>query len=347
MKANTALYNSSFSFRRKLAGATLAGVLAIAALAGRGQVATNFTIINHATGQPLSLDDYQGSVIFLDFWAYWCEYCQAAAADIEPNLTRYYRNAGGNSNGLPVQVISVNIDCSCTSCENSYIGTYGLELVADDCNWVAYNQFNYGGIPQFAIINGLTNSVNYAPWQIVSSPTGYLTNYSVPLFKSYIDAVQTPAPIVTVTNPTNGTAISSSNIPLRATVTTNGKIIKKVEFYNGATLLGASTTTPYSLAWSNVSAGAKSVFARAYYGTSSSVDSAVVNFTVASPVVAKLSRQGTNVLLSWTGGCGNYQVQVATNLAGEVWQNCGTAGTNTSLVITRSNRAAFYRVSWP
>ena len=73
---------------------------------------------------------------------------------------------------------------------------------------------------------------------------------------------------------------------------------------------------PYSLTWSNVQAGAKSVFARAYYGTSSSVDSAAVNFTVANPVVAKLSTQGTNLLLSWTGGTGNFQVQVATNLAG-------------------------------
>jgi hypothetical protein len=77
------------------------------------------------------------------------------------------------------------------------------------------------------------------------------------------------------------------------------------------------------------------------------VDSAAVNFTVANPVAAKLSMQGTNLLLSWTGGTGNFQVQVATNLAGAIWQNYATAGTNTSLVITRSNRAAFYRVRWP
>jgi len=315
----------------------------------RAQVATNFTIVNHATGQPLSLYDYQGSVILLDFWACWCEYCAAAASDIEPNITQYYRNAGGNSNGVPVQVISINIDCTYEypSCENTYITNYGLELVADDCNWVAYNQFNYNGIPQFAVINGATNSLNYTPWQILSEPTGYLTNYTVPLLESYIDSVQTPAPLSVVTSPLNGAVIAASNIPLGAKITTNGKIIKKVEFYNGTTLLGSTTNTPYSLTWSNVQAGAQSVFARAYYGASSSVDSAAVNFTVATPVVAKLSTQGTDLLLSWTGGVGNYQVQVTTNLAGAVWQNYGMAGTNTSLVITHSNRAAFYRVSWP
>ena len=114
--------------------------------------------------------------------------CAAAASDIEPNITQYYRNEGGNSNGVPVQVISINIDCSSPPSENSYIQTYGLELVADDCNWDAYNPFNYGGIPQFAVINGTTNSLNYTAWQILSEPTGYLTNYSVPLLmKSFID----------------------------------------------------------------------------------------------------------------------------------------------------------------
>jgi hypothetical protein len=141
--------------------------------------------------------------------------------------------------------------------------------------------------------------------------------------------------------------VAPSNIPLRARVTTNGKIIKKVGYYNGTTLLGTITNISDTLNWSNVQAGAKSVFARVYYGTSSSADSPSVNFTVAAPVMAKLSTQGTNLLLSWTGGTGNFQVQVATNLTGAVWQNFGSAGTNTSLTIPRTNRVAFYRVMWP
>jgi len=348
MKTSIALHDNGLL--STLTAAAVAFGLALGIQATRAQVAANFTIVNHATDQPLSLYDYQGSVILLDFWNCGCEYCQAAASDIEPNITQYYRNAGGNSNGVPVQVISINIDCAYEypSCENSFIQTYGLELIADDCNGFAFNPFDYGGIPQFAVINGATNSLNYAPWHILSEPTGYLTNYTVPrLLKLYIDSVQTPAPLSTMTDPVNGAVIDPPTIPLGAKITTNGKIIKKVEFYNGTTLLGFTTVPPYSLTWSNVQPGAKSVFARAYYGASSSADSAAVNFTVANPVVAKLSTQGTNLLLSWTGGTGNFQVQVATNLAGAAWQDYGTAGTNTSLVITRSNRAAFYRVNWP
>jgi hypothetical protein len=150
-----------------------------------------------------------------------------------------------------------------------------------------------------------------------------------------------------VTNPVSGVVIAPSNIPLKAKVVTNGKIIKKVEFYNGATLLGSTTNAPYSLTWSNVSVGAKSVTARAYYGASASVNSPAVNFTVATPLTSRLTTQGTNLLLSWTGGAGTYQVQVATNSVGAVWRDCGTAGTYTSMVITRSNQPAFYRVRSP
>lgn len=342
MKTCNALHESSL--KTTLCAAAVALGLASGIQTTDAAIASNFTIVNHANSQPLSLYDYQGSVILLDFWAYWCGPCNGASADIEPNVTQYYRNAGGNTNGVPVTVISVNIDCSDPTSEANYIQNYGLELVADDCSNVAFDQFGSSFIPQFAVINGTTNSSNYSAWQILYSPVGYGTNSTVPTLKSYIDSVQTPAPVSMVSNPVNGAVISGSNIPLGARVATNGKIIKKVAFYNGATLLGAVTNSPYTMIWSNVLAGAKSVLARAYYGTSASVDSAVVNFTVSSSIVARLSPQGTNLLLSWTGGSGTYQVQVATNLTGAVWQNCGAAGSNTNLTLIRSNKMSFYRV---
>jgi thiol-disulfide isomerase/thioredoxin len=339
-----------------------AGVVALAGGAARAQIATNFTIVNHATGKPLSLSDYQGSVVLLDFWAYWCEYCQQAASDIEPNLTRYYRNAGGNTNGVPVQVISVNIDCSSTTYENNYISTYGLEVVGDDCDYAAFNQFDFGGIPQFAVINCATNSSNRLPWQILTEPTGYLTNDIVPLLKSSIDSVQTPAPVPIIACPSNGATVAPPNVTLTARLASNSKIIKRVEFYNGSTLLGSVTNTTYltttniasanptwytnfSLTWSNAPLGAQSVTARAYYGANGISSSSQVNFTVAPPgIVAALSVQGTSMVLSWNGGAGTYQVQCATNLINPAWRNIGTAGSFTNMTLSITNTSCFYRI---
>jgi uncharacterized repeat protein (TIGR03803 family) len=66
---------------------------------------------------------------------------------------------------------------------------------------------------------------------------------------------------------------------------------------------------------------------------------------VVNPVITVgLSNQGTNILLSWRGRQPPYQVQVATDLANPDWQNLASPTTNTTLLVTPSTAAAFYRV---
>ena len=60
-----------------------------------GGIARDFHIVNHNTGQPLNLHDYQGSVILLDFFAYWCGWCGVSAPDVETNIVQYYQARGG------------------------------------------------------------------------------------------------------------------------------------------------------------------------------------------------------------------------------------------------------------
>jgi hypothetical protein len=62
------------------------------------------------------------------------------------------------------------------------------------------------------------------------------------------------------------------------------------------------------------------------------------------PITASLAQQGTNLVLSWTGGSAPYQVQIKTNLQDAIWQNLGAPISSTSLLITPSNTASFYRI---
>jgi len=57
-----------------------------------------------------------------------------------------------------------------------------------------------------------------------------------------------------------------------------------------------------------------------------------------------LSTQGTNIVLSWSGGQPAYSVQMATDLTGPAWQTIAGPMTNTTLLVAPTNRAAFYRV---
>ena len=69
-----------------------------------------------------------------------------------------------------------------------------------------------------------------------------------------------------------------------------------------------------------------------------------MNLTVIGPITAILSSQGTEILLSWTGGTAPYQVQMTTNLVNPVWQDVGGSLSTNSLTLLPTNAAAFYRI---
>jgi hypothetical protein len=68
-----------------------------------------------------------------------------------------------------------------------------------------------------------------------------------------------------------------------------------------------------------------------------------VNVVVPS-FVANLAAQGSNLMLTWSGGNGPYQIQLTTDLSSGVWQNVGAPTNATSIVLSPSNVTSFYRV---
>ena len=71
----------------------------------------------------------------------------------------------------------------------------------------------------------------------------------------YTNIVLAP-PTIALTSPANNAAFTApATISLAANVTANGHTITKVQFYNGATLLGEDTNAPYAFTWSSVAAG--------------------------------------------------------------------------------------------
>jgi thiol-disulfide isomerase/thioredoxin len=86
----------------------LLGALAFAACVAHGadalqpwrDGATPALALNTVGGQPLSLDDFRGRTVIVNFWATWCEPCVAEM----PALERLRRRLAGNG----VEVIAVN-----------------------------------------------------------------------------------------------------------------------------------------------------------------------------------------------------------------------------------------------
>ena len=134
-------------------------------------------------------------------------------------------------------------------------------------------------------------------------PRGVLTAYTfINLTANHtLSAGFGPAPCtITLTNPLNGdTFFAPARIPLATSVTAT-RPISRVQFYNGAALLGETTAAPYAWTWTNVAAGLYTLSARVIYDATNSVDSAPINVVVINPpppVVAITSPAVSNVYI--------------------------------------------------
>jgi hypothetical protein len=48
--------------------------------------------------------------------------------------------------------------------------------------------------------------------------------------------------------------------------------------------------------------------------------------------------------LNWSGGIAPYEVLMTTNLSNPIWETVGSPTSGTSLMVTPTNAAAFYRI---
>ncbi|MEO5699092.1 MAG: Ig-like domain-containing protein [Casimicrobiaceae bacterium] len=79
-----------------------------------------------------------------------------------------------------------------------------------------------------------------------------------------ISVIANRKPTVALSSPPLGSVfVAGQSIPLAATASDPDGSVVKVEFLNGSTVLGASTTPPYSLAWTTAPAGSLTITARA------------------------------------------------------------------------------------
>jgi regulation of enolase protein 1 (concanavalin A-like superfamily) len=95
-----------------------------------------------------------------------------------------------------------------------------------------------------------------------------------------LDNVSVP-PSVTITGPTSSALFTApASIPITAVATDPTAPVTRVDFYNGAALIGSSTSAPFSFTWNNVAAGFYAITAQATDSLGTLFTSPVVNVTV-------------------------------------------------------------------
>jgi|688.fasta_scaffold70717_1 hypothetical protein len=93
--------------------------------------------------------------------------------------------------------------------------------------------------------------------------------------------VTNQAPSVSITSPASGVSfLAPTTVSITASASDADGTVNKVEFYNGSTLLGSDTTSPYSFTWSGVATGSYTLTAKAYDNLNAVATSSAINIAV-------------------------------------------------------------------
>src|SRR5207237_725404 len=91
-------------------------------------------------------------------------------------------------------------------------------------------------------------------------------------------------PTVSLTSPASGSSFfAPATISLAANASDSDGSIARVDFYQGATLIGSATSAPYAATWSSVGAGSYVLTAKATDNRAAVTTSAPITVSVAGP----------------------------------------------------------------
>lgn len=114
-----------------------------------GQMAPDFTLKN-LQGQPVKLSDYKGKVVFLNFWATWCDPCKEEM----PAMQRLRQKLDGK----PFEILAVSLDKNPVQAVPAFEKKTGLTLnfpvLQDSDQSLAKNSYHTTGVPESFLIDG-------------------------------------------------------------------------------------------------------------------------------------------------------------------------------------------------
>jgi peroxiredoxin len=247
------------------AALSFSGLTASGATLGVGDLAPNFTLPKYRTGEPVSLTNFAGSVVVLEFFHPLCSVCRQAAPAIKSGIHDYYA-----AQGAAVKLISVNVSGpTYDSDTDEFIATYGLDFVVNDREWEVFESYeNPPHTPLFVVINGRTSTGRPRQWEILFRQSGYYANVTVPNLRAAIErALDVTPPTVNIVSPAAGTQVGQSSVVLTGTATDNMRVAaveyRLINTAGKAPFQLAEGTTNWTASVSNLALGTNIIRARA------------------------------------------------------------------------------------
>ncbi|OQP66315.1 hypothetical protein A3860_12490 [Niastella vici] len=218
---------------------------------------------------------------------------------------------------------------------NGRVGQYEIYVSADPQNWgapVATGTFANDAAEK--VVNFTATQASYVRFRALTEANGQQYTSAAELNVGVCGASNTP-PVASITSPADGANYTApATVTIDATASDTDGTVAKVEFYQGAALLGEDLTAPYSFTWSNVSAGNYALTAKATDNAGAVTASSVVNITVNALCVNNYEPNETQATAVAIANSGAITSQIATSADVDWYKITPSASGNVTITLT-------------
>ena len=137
------------------------------------ETAPTFSLKRHDSAGSVSLADFAGEILVIDFFAHWCVPCGKSAPLIENEIRKHYLRRGGNSNGVPVRVLSVNVDQEDPKGTARFIARHQPGVVVDDVDGETFRRYGGKTMPRLVVVDGTRGAAGGSGFKIVHSENAF------------------------------------------------------------------------------------------------------------------------------------------------------------------------------
>jgi len=259
----------------------------------------------------------------------WNNNITTAAITVSPTSTSTYLVTGTNSGGCIATnsvVVSVNSVPSAPIVVSPVNYVMNATATALTANGTALKWYT-------VVSGGTALAPTPTPTTSIIGTTSYYVSQTLNTCESpratiAVVVSANKAPTVSISFPVNNATYSApASISITATAADADGTIASVKFYNGTTLLGTVTTSPYTYSWTSVTAGTYSITAVATDNTGSSTTSSAISIIVNATQTITLNA-GWNII--------SFNIQPTSMAVSSIFSSLGTN------LVTVKNADGFY-----
>jgi len=170
-----------------------------------------FSLPQLESGDQVSLDDFRGQIVVLDFFNANCGDCSRISWELESGVQEYYAARSGNPHGIAVQVVAVNSEAADQEDMEAFLQKTELGMVLDDPEGALLRRYGGASLPYLVVIDATVTGTGAAAPRVVLRQAKYEGLKKV---RAAIDAI-TGQPAPTASAPgTRGSAAPGSDFSL-------------------------------------------------------------------------------------------------------------------------------------